>query len=306
MQELFGPVASFYVVETEDEAIQVANATPFGLGGSVFTGDLDHGRRVAERVESGMVFVNHPTWTAPNLPFGGVKNSGYGRELSELGFGEFVNRRLVSVFPRWGHLLLGVNPRGANGVVAVAKVKAEQGQRVSYGTRCPPLPKLPTDSYQEADLSLPTRISKDVEENDLFYTGNMRCFAYADESGNSGLRLFGDKQDTFWTGTLIGFSDLDTKYGTFHQELLVLSGKEELHGNELGFGRIEKIAGRLAAFIREKEAPLFFCSCVQAFGFSLQPTFPLWVRPPLAGCAAKSQVPPLAFCPFTACSAQLP
>ena len=98
-QELFGPVASFYVVETEDEAIELANATPFGLGGSVFTGDLEHGQRVASRIESGMVFVNHPTWTAPALPFGGIKNSGYGRELSELGFGEFVNRRLVSVSP---------------------------------------------------------------------------------------------------------------------------------------------------------------------------------------------------------------
>jgi succinate-semialdehyde dehydrogenase / glutarate-semialdehyde dehydrogenase len=98
-QELFGPVASFYVVEDEAEAIEVANATPFGLGGSVFTGDLDHGRRVAEEIDSGMVFVNHPTWTAPELPFGGVKNSGYGRELSELGFGEFVNRKLVSVSP---------------------------------------------------------------------------------------------------------------------------------------------------------------------------------------------------------------
>jgi succinate-semialdehyde dehydrogenase/glutarate-semialdehyde dehydrogenase len=98
-QELFGPVASFYVVDDEDEAIELANATPFGLGGSVFTGDLEHGRRVASRIESGMVFVNHPTWTAPALPFGGIKNSGYGRELSELGFGEFVNRRLVSVSP---------------------------------------------------------------------------------------------------------------------------------------------------------------------------------------------------------------
>ncbi len=98
-QELFGPVASFYVVDTEDEAVALANATPFGLGGSVFTGDLDRGRRVAARIDSGMVFVNHPTWTAPALPFGGIKNSGYGRELSDLGFGEFVNRRLLSVSP---------------------------------------------------------------------------------------------------------------------------------------------------------------------------------------------------------------
>jgi succinate-semialdehyde dehydrogenase/glutarate-semialdehyde dehydrogenase len=98
-QELFGPVASFYVVDTEEEAIELANATPFGLGASVFTSDLERGRRVAARIDSGMVFVNHPTWTAPALPFGGVKNSGYGRELSDLGFGEFVNRRLVSISP---------------------------------------------------------------------------------------------------------------------------------------------------------------------------------------------------------------
>ena len=107
-QELFGPVASFYVVDTEDAAIELANATPFGLGGSVFTGDLERGRQVASRIDSGMVFVNHSTWTAPELPFGGVKNSGYGRELSELGFGEFVNRRLVSVSP------VGTSPPGVN------------------------------------------------------------------------------------------------------------------------------------------------------------------------------------------------
>jgi succinate-semialdehyde dehydrogenase/glutarate-semialdehyde dehydrogenase len=98
-QELFGPVVSFYVVESEAQAIELANATPFGLGGSVFTADLERGRRVAAQIESGMVFINHPTWTAPELPFGGIKNSGYGRELSELGFGEFVNRKLVSVTP---------------------------------------------------------------------------------------------------------------------------------------------------------------------------------------------------------------
>lgn len=98
-QELFGPVISFYVVDTEDEAIDLANATPFGLGGSIFTADVEHGRALARRIDSGMVFVNHPTWTAPQLPFGGVKNSGYGRELSEFGFGEFVNRKLVSVSP---------------------------------------------------------------------------------------------------------------------------------------------------------------------------------------------------------------
>jgi succinate-semialdehyde dehydrogenase/glutarate-semialdehyde dehydrogenase len=98
-QELFGPVVSYYVVDNEDDAIELANATPFGLGGSIFTADIEHGRRIADRLESGMVFINQPTWTAPELPFGGVKNSGYGRELSELGFAEFVNRKLVSVSP---------------------------------------------------------------------------------------------------------------------------------------------------------------------------------------------------------------
>jgi succinate-semialdehyde dehydrogenase/glutarate-semialdehyde dehydrogenase len=98
-QELFGPVASYYVVESEDVAIALANATPFGLGASVFTSDMEHGQWVAERIDSGMVFVNQPAWTAPELPFGGVKNSGFGRELSELGFGEFVNRKLINVAP---------------------------------------------------------------------------------------------------------------------------------------------------------------------------------------------------------------
>jgi hypothetical protein len=86
----------------------------------------------------------------------------------------------------------------------------------------------------------------------------MKCYAYADESGNSGLKLFGDQQDTFWTGTLISFSDLDSRYAAFHRELLQLAGKSELHGNELGFGRIEKIAGRMAWFIREKKIRFSF------------------------------------------------
>ena len=98
-QELFGPVASVYVVDGEEEAIAVANATPFGLGGSVFTADLDRGRRIADRIDSGMVWVNSPTQTRPELPFGGVKNSGFGRELSEFGFSEFVNRKLIHVSP---------------------------------------------------------------------------------------------------------------------------------------------------------------------------------------------------------------
>lgn len=98
-EELFGPALSVYVVNSEDEAVELANATSFGLGGSVFTGNLDRGRAVASRIESGMTFVNNPTWTAPELPFGGVNRSGFGRELSMLGFGEFVNRKLLSVSP---------------------------------------------------------------------------------------------------------------------------------------------------------------------------------------------------------------
>jgi succinate-semialdehyde dehydrogenase / glutarate-semialdehyde dehydrogenase len=105
-QELFGPVAALYVVDTEEEAIHIANDTPFGLGGSVFTSDIDRGQRVAEQIDSGMVFINQPVWTAAELPFGGVKNSGFGRELSELGFGEFVNQKLINVAPAgsppWG------------------------------------------------------------------------------------------------------------------------------------------------------------------------------------------------------------
>lgn len=95
--EFFGPVAAFYVVDTEAEAIELANDTPFGLGASVFTADTVRGREVAAQLESGMVFVNQPAWTAAELPFGGVKRSGFGRELAALGFGEFVNRKLVNV-----------------------------------------------------------------------------------------------------------------------------------------------------------------------------------------------------------------
>jgi succinate-semialdehyde dehydrogenase / glutarate-semialdehyde dehydrogenase len=99
LQELFGPVLSFYVVDDEQEAIRLANAVPYGLGGSVFTADIARGERIALQIESGMAFVNNPTWTAPELPFGGVKNSGYGRELSDLGFGEFVNHKLIAISP---------------------------------------------------------------------------------------------------------------------------------------------------------------------------------------------------------------
>jgi len=96
-EEFFGPVALFFRVADEDAAVALANDSPFGLGGSVFTADVARGKRVAARIETGMVFINHPTWTAPDLPFGGVKDSGYGRELSGMGIQEFVNKKLVRV-----------------------------------------------------------------------------------------------------------------------------------------------------------------------------------------------------------------
>lgn len=109
-QELFGPVASFHIVKNEEEAIRLANSTPFGLGASVFTADIEYGRKIATKIDSGMVFVNQPVWTSAELPFGGIKNSGYGRELSELGFGEFVNQKLINIAPAssppWGPVVL--------------------------------------------------------------------------------------------------------------------------------------------------------------------------------------------------------
>lgn len=95
--EFFGPVALFFRVKDEDAAIALANDSDYGLGGSVFTRDIGRGKRVASRIETGMVFINHPTWTAADLPFGGIKNSGYGRELSSHGIHEFVNKKLVRV-----------------------------------------------------------------------------------------------------------------------------------------------------------------------------------------------------------------
>lgn len=96
-EELFGPVASFYRVKNEKEAIELANATDFGLGGSVFSKDLERAKNVANQIDSGMVFINQPTKSSTELPFGGTKRSGYGRELSVLGIDEFVNKKLIRV-----------------------------------------------------------------------------------------------------------------------------------------------------------------------------------------------------------------
>lgn len=94
-EEFFGPVALFFRVKNEEEAIALANDSDFGLGGSVFTQDVARGKSVASRIDTGMVFINHPTWTTPDLPFGGIKHSGYGRELSSHGIQEFVNKKLI-------------------------------------------------------------------------------------------------------------------------------------------------------------------------------------------------------------------
>jgi len=96
-EEFFGPVALFFRVKDENEAIALANDSDFGLGGSVFTQDVARGERVASRVETGMMFVNNIDWADADLPFGGVKSSGYGRELGDMGIQEFVNRKLVRI-----------------------------------------------------------------------------------------------------------------------------------------------------------------------------------------------------------------
>jgi succinate-semialdehyde dehydrogenase / glutarate-semialdehyde dehydrogenase len=94
-EEFFGPVALFFRVKDEDEAIALANDSDFGLGGYVFTRDEARGQRVASRVETGMMFINNMSWSDADLPFGGIKDSGYGRELGDMGIQQFVNKKLV-------------------------------------------------------------------------------------------------------------------------------------------------------------------------------------------------------------------
>lgn len=93
--EFFGPVVSFYRVQNEDEAVALANDSDFGLGGSVFTRDIERAKRVASRLDTGMVFINSIDWSDAALPFGGINESGYGRELGSMGIQEFVNWKLV-------------------------------------------------------------------------------------------------------------------------------------------------------------------------------------------------------------------
>jgi succinate-semialdehyde dehydrogenase/glutarate-semialdehyde dehydrogenase len=96
-EEIFGPVASVIVAADADEAVDLANDTRFGLGGAVFTEDTAKGESVARRLECGCAFVNEMVKSHPHLPFGGIKDSGYGRELSSIGIREFVNAKTLWV-----------------------------------------------------------------------------------------------------------------------------------------------------------------------------------------------------------------
>lgn len=98
-EETFGPAAAVIRARDAEHAIELANDSEFGLGGNLWTGDLERGRQLAKRLESGAVFINGMTASDPRLPFGGVKQSGYGRELSSFGIREFVNIQTVWIGP---------------------------------------------------------------------------------------------------------------------------------------------------------------------------------------------------------------
>jgi succinate-semialdehyde dehydrogenase/glutarate-semialdehyde dehydrogenase len=96
-EETFGPLAAVVAVSSDEEAVEVANSSRYGLGASVWTRDLERGERIARQIESGSVFINALMKSDARLPFGGVKKSGYGRELSEFGIKEFVNIKSISI-----------------------------------------------------------------------------------------------------------------------------------------------------------------------------------------------------------------
>jgi succinate-semialdehyde dehydrogenase/glutarate-semialdehyde dehydrogenase len=98
-EETFGPVAAVIRARDEDDALALANDTVYGLGSNLWTGDIERGKRLADRIEAGMVYVNGMVASEPALPFGGVKRSGIGRELSEFGLIEFQNVQTVWVGP---------------------------------------------------------------------------------------------------------------------------------------------------------------------------------------------------------------
>jgi acyl-CoA reductase-like NAD-dependent aldehyde dehydrogenase len=94
-EEVFGPVAALIHAKDVEEAIQIANSTPYGLGSNLWTSDVDRARQLSRRIEAGQVFINGMVASDPRLPFGGIKHSGYGRELSDFGIREFVNIQTV-------------------------------------------------------------------------------------------------------------------------------------------------------------------------------------------------------------------
>ena len=96
-EEFFGPVAAIYKVSSEEEAVKVANDTPFGLGSYVFTTDPEQALRVADAIDAGMVWINLVLGDAAELPFGGVKRSGSGREMGRFGVEEFANKKLIRI-----------------------------------------------------------------------------------------------------------------------------------------------------------------------------------------------------------------
>ena len=96
-EEVFGPVAPIVVVENDEVAITEANNSEFGLGASIWTNNIDKGVKLAKNIESGIVSINEMVRSDPRMPFGGIKNSGIGRELSEFGIKEFVNIKSVMV-----------------------------------------------------------------------------------------------------------------------------------------------------------------------------------------------------------------
>src|SRR5699024_12803349 len=96
-EEFFGPVINIFRVESDEEALQLANDTQYGLGSAVFATDADRARKFADQLEAGMVGANTSPEESAEVPFGGVKRSGYGRELGPVGMDEFVNKRLLTV-----------------------------------------------------------------------------------------------------------------------------------------------------------------------------------------------------------------
>ena len=94
-EELFGPVACMFSFSSEKEAVLLGNDTQFGLGASIWTKNIEHGKELARETESGLVYINDEVSSMPELPFGGVKKSGIGREMSEIGIREFTNKKAI-------------------------------------------------------------------------------------------------------------------------------------------------------------------------------------------------------------------